>query len=234
MELKKSPQADLQNKRLLFFETGLSVSLLILIVAFGWGGAKAEPMVDFIPPDDPDIIQEIVAVTRYERRIPQPPQQRRIQSVSEILRIVENETEVVTEIDFEQFSDEPVSLEMTGGGKAEEKVDFGNEIYVKVEQEPQFRGRSWTSFHYWVHSQVTYPKAAIKNNIQGTVTVTFVIEKDGTVSNIEVVSSPNTLLSDEAVRVVKLSSTLWTPGKQRNTPVRSRMETPIEFSLESY
>lgn len=232
MELKKSPQADLQNKRLLFFEIGLLVSLLSLVIAFGWGGHNKEPMLTNFVPDEPDAIEEIIPVTRQERRMPTPPKrQQQIQIVSEILQIVKDETEILTEVKFEEFEEAPISIEIPGS-KVEETVDFGNEIYLKVEQEPQFMGRSWESFHYWVLRQVKYPKAAEKNKIQGTVKIQFVIEKDGSISNVEVTESPSPILSEEALRVVKLSSTHWTPGKQRNTPVRMRIEVPIDFSLE--
>lgn len=232
MELKKSPQADLQNKRLLFFEIGLCASFLIVVFAFAWNTKEVAVQIPVIEAELP-ITEEIVQITRQERRPMVPQKQQQVRIVSEILQIVKDDSEIVTEIEFDDFSEEIIVAEISGGGgtTAEEEVDFGDDIYVKVEDEPKFMGRSWESFNYWVARNIKYPKAAVKNNIQGQVKIRFVIEKDGSISNIEVVSSPNPILSEEALRVIKQSPAEWTPGKQRNTPVRVRFEIPVDFYL---
>ena len=233
MELKKSPQADLQNKRLLFFETGLCTAFLIVVLAFSWNQKEVtNPELPVIPEPAP-ITEEIVEITRQEPRPAVPQKQQQIRIVSEILQIVKDDSEIVTEIEFDDFSEEIIVADISAGGgsSTEEEVDFGDDIYVKVEDDPKFMGRSWESFNYWVARNIKYPKAAIKNNIQGQVKIRFVIEKDGSISNIEVVSSPNPILSEEALRVIKESPAEWTPGKQRNVPVRVRFEIPVDFYL---
>lgn len=231
MELKKSPQADLQNKRLLFFEIGLCVSFLIVVLAFSWNKKEIGAQVPLIEPELP-VTEEIIQITRQDRRPTVPQKQQQVRVVSEILQIVKDDSEIITEIEFDDFTEEIIVAEVSGGGSvAEENVDFGDDIYVKVEDEPKFMGRSWESFNYWVTRNIKYPKAAVKNNIQGQVKIRFVIEKDGSISNIEVVSSPNPILSEEALRVIKQSPAEWTPGKQRNNPVRVRFEIPVDFYL---
>ncbi len=71
---------------------------------------------------------------------------------------------------------------------------------------------------------------AEENNITGRVTIRFVIERDGSVSSVEALASPDKLLSDEAIRVVS-KSPKWTPGEQRGKKVRVAVIVPIDFRL---
>jgi TonB family protein len=101
-----------------------------------------------------------------------------------------------------------------------------------AEQMPTFQGGGLNAFRYWAQQRLIYPKEAIENNISGVVTVKYVVERDGSVSNIEIIGSPHKLLSDEAVRVVGLSPK-WTPGTQKGRPVRVYYILPLQFKLES-
>jgi protein TonB len=102
-------------------------------------------------------------------------------------------------------------------------------IFV-VEEQPKFEGGNLNDFSQWVYSKIVYPKAAVDKKIQGKVTVKFMVDKDGSVSGVEALSSPDQSLSDEVVRVVKMSPK-WTPGKQGGKPARVAFIMPIEFSL---
>jgi TonB family protein len=95
---------------------------------------------------------------------------------------------------------------------------------------PTFEGGDLTAFRRWVQERLVYPREAMEKNISGRVTVKYVIERDGTVSNIEPVASPDRLLTDEAVRVIG-SSPKWTPGMKGGKPVRVFYILPVEFSL---
>jgi TonB family protein len=102
-------------------------------------------------------------------------------------------------------------------------------MYV-AEEMPTFEGGDLNNFRNWVYGKIIYPKAAMEKKIQGKVTLKFVIERDGSVSNIEILSSPDQLLSDEAIRVMKLSPK-WTPGKQEGKPARVYYILPVDFAL---
>jgi TonB family protein len=102
-------------------------------------------------------------------------------------------------------------------------------IYIADEM-PKFEGGGLSDFRNWLMNRIVYPKDAVDKNIQGKVTLKFVVEEDGSVSNIEVLSSPDQLLSDEAVRVMKLSPK-WTPGKQDGKPARIYYILPVDFAL---
>jgi len=103
--------------------------------------------------------------------------------------------------------------------------------FFQVETSPKFEGSGeFVVFRNWVQSNLRYPVEAQTKGIQGTVFVSFVIETDGTLSNIEIMQSPNKLLSDEAVRVVS-SSPKWTPGMHSGTAIRVIFQMPVLFRL---
>ena len=110
---------------------------------------------------------------------------------------------------------------------AEEDVPF-----VKVEKMPKFMGGDLMTFRRWVQENLRYPQAAWEKNISGRVLLTFIIERDGTLTGIEVLQSPDRLLSDEAVRVVG-SSPKWTPGEQRGQTVRVKYTLPVDLRPSS-
>ena len=93
---------------------------------------------------------------------------------------------------------------------------------------PQFPGGS---VQKWIAKNVKDPMIAQENNIQGKVFVQFVIEKDGSVSDVKVARSVDPSLDKEAIRVVK-AMPKWKPGKQRGKPVRVSYTVPINFQLQ--
>ena len=109
-----------------------------------------------------------------------------------------------------------------------EQSVYNNEPFVKVEQMPSFQGGDLNTFRNWVQQNVHYPQIAQENGISGRVLVSFVIEKDGTLTNIQVLQSPDRSLSDEAARVLQ-KSPKWKPGKQRNQAVRVEYILPVDF-----
>jgi len=97
-----------------------------------------------------------------------------------------------------------------------------------VETMPTFKGGDLTEFRNWVGKRTRYPEAAIINKIRGTVFLTFIVEKDGSVSNVTVVKGVHPLLDDEAVKAIS-DSPKWSPGLQRGQPVRVRFQIPLDF-----
>lgn len=105
------------------------------------------------------------------------------------------------------------------------------EPFLVAETMPIFQGQDLKGFREWVQSQVRYPETALKNNIQGRVVLSFVIERDGSVSSIQMLQSPDKNLSDEARRVIA-SSPAWTPGKQHGETVRVKYTLPVDFRID--
>ena len=105
------------------------------------------------------------------------------------------------------------------------------EIFVTAEEMPTFQGGDLGKFRAWVMQHVKYPPIALENGIQGNVVVKFVVEKDGKLSNIQVLQSPDKTLSEAAIQVL-MKSPKWKPGKQRNKPVRVTYTLPISFQIK--
>lgn len=97
-----------------------------------------------------------------------------------------------------------------------------------VETMPTFKGGGLTEFRNWVFKRTRYPEEAIINKIRGTVFLTFIVEKDGSVSNVTVVKGAHPLLDEEAVKAIS-DSPKWAPGLQRGLPVRVRFQIPLDF-----
>ena len=106
-----------------------------------------------------------------------------------------------------------------------------DEPFLRAERMPIFQGGGVEKFRRWVMQNVKYPLIAQENGINGRVVLTFVIERDGRLTNIQVLQSPDQSLSDEAIRVIQRSPK-WLPGLQRNIPVRVQYTLPIIFGFE--
>lgn len=105
-----------------------------------------------------------------------------------------------------------------------------DEPFIIVETMPSFRGGGIDRFRDWVQKRTTYPEAAIEKKIRGKVVLTFIVETDGSVSNVNVVQGVDPLLDVEAVKAIQ-SSPRWTPGHQRGKPVRVRYIIPLNFAF---
>jgi protein TonB len=103
-----------------------------------------------------------------------------------------------------------------------------DEPFFLVEVMPSFKGGGLEKFRDWITKRTKYPQAAYDKRIRGTVFLTFIVEKDGSVSNVTVVKGVDPLLDDEAVKSIS-ESPKWTPGLQRGEPVRVRYSIPLNF-----
>lgn len=102
-------------------------------------------------------------------------------------------------------------------------------VFDVVEEMPQFPGGQIEMLKY-IMKNMKYPEQAMKEGIQGRVAVRFIVEKDGSISDVKPILSVHPLLNKEAVRVVE-SMPKWTPGKQNGKPVRVRFNVPVMFKL---
>ncbi len=110
-----------------------------------------------------------------------------------------------------------------------EKIEIDEPFFI-VEQMPLFQGGGLNTFRIWVQNRIRFPQIALENNIQGIVVASFVIERDGALTNIKILKSPDKSLSDEVVRILA-GSPHWEPGKQRNLPVRVSYTLPVVFNV---
>lgn len=104
------------------------------------------------------------------------------------------------------------------------------QVYEVVEQMPSFPGGKG-ALNLFLANNVKYPVAAAENGIQGCVRVGFIVECDGSLSNVKVERSVDPALAKEAVRVVK-AMPKWQPGKAKGSTVRVKFTVPIAFSMQ--
>lgn len=227
MEIKKSRKADLQNKRGLLLEIGLIVALLAVIVAFSY--TPSEHRIDKVDLNYGPIEEEMTDITIQDQKPPEMPKKVEMNVITDMLQVVTNDTKITTDVDFAEF-DESTEIVQQVVVKEEEIVE--EEIFVTAETMPSFMGGDLSVFRNWVQKQLNYPPIAQENGIQGKVIIQFVVEKDGRLTNVQVLSTPDRSLSEEAVRVLQLSPR-WSPGKQRNQPVRIKYTLPVDFRIQN-
>lgn len=215
MESKKNPKVSLENKKGMFFQIGLAVTLLAILIAFEWKSYdKTNYNLGDLNLDDME--EEIIPITRQEVKPPPPPP-----PPPEIIEIVEDEVEIEKELEIEETeTDEDEIIEI-------EEDD--EEFFMVVENMPEFPGGDLGLMKF-IQKNVRYPAIAKEYNITGKVYVSFIVDKQGNVTNVKIVRGVDKNLDAEAVRVVS-SLPKYKPGKQRGKAVRVMFTIPINFTL---
>ena len=228
MEVKKTPKADLENRRTLFTEIGLVVALLVVWGAFSY--STKEKAVASLGEDTQVVeVEDMVPIT--QETPPPPPEAPKIPVLSDQIDIVEDDIKV---------DDNFMSLE-DDANLGVEIMDYVEEVqeevveeeaipFQLVEEKPSFNGGDANEFSKWVNSKLQYPEIAKENGVQGRVTLQFTVNPDGSVSNVKVLRGVDSSLDKEAVRVVSMSPK-WKPGKQRDRAVKVTYTFPVIFQL---
>ena len=228
MEIKKSPEADLQNRKGLFFEIGLVIALAAVLGAFLYTPKeyRIEQVVSNVVVED----QQIVEVTRQEQKPPEQP--KKVEDAGGYRhsrrgdqRHQDHQRHQLRRV-HRGYGDHGSSVEV------EEEVIEEETPFIRVEKMPSFQGGDLNAFRNWVQGKLHYPQIAQENGISGRVVLSFVIEKDGTLTNIEVLQAPDRSLSEEAVRVLE-TSPKWEPGMQSNKAVRVKYTLPVDFQIRN-
>ncbi len=227
MKLKKSPKADLKNKRGLLLEIGLVLSLALVILAFAY--TPSEHRIEQVDMDYGPVEEEITEITRQDQKPPEPPKKVELKVMADLLQIVDNDTKVTTEVDFAEFDEDTEVIQTV---EIVEEVIEDDQPFLKAEKMPSFQGGDLTTFRNWVQSRLKYPQIAAENGISGQVILSFVIERNGKLTNIEVLRTPDRSLADEAIRVLNQSPD-WSPGLQRNKAVRVKYTLPVVFKIQN-
>jgi protein TonB len=228
MEAKKTPKADLENRRGLFLEIGLVVILAAVLVAFNVRKYDKEVKEVSTRTVDSEIDADILN-TPPEETPPPPPEEPEV--VATDLTVVENDAELTNEVGLINADDNAnrAQEEFTRVEVEEEEV-AEEEIFLVVEEDAEFPG-GLEALSKYLAENIKYPQLAKENNITGRVFVSFVVEKDGRVGNIKILRDIGGGCGAEAVRVVK-GMPRWKPGKQRGKPVRSQFNLPVNFNLQ--
>ncbi|MBO5406500.1 MAG: energy transducer TonB [Bacteroidales bacterium] len=231
MEIKKSPKANLENKKFMFMEVGLIVALLMVLGAFEW--STTETSVSILEEEVAVVIEEEQVPITQEEQLP-PPEVPKEPVMSDVIDIVDDDIKVEDNFLISTEDDASLGVEIKDYvvEQQEEEVVEEEEIpFAVVEQKPTFQGKDPNpGFTKWVFSKIVYPEIAKENGVQGRVTLQFTIDTDGSVRNVKVLRGVDSSLDKEAVRVVS-SSPKWQPGMQRNKPVKVKYTFPVVFQL---
>jgi len=232
MEIKKDPKVNLETRKTTYLLSGLVGALAILFVGLEW--ASTERRISNIAARTGEIEEEEEIQMTVQQNTPPPPPPPPAPEVFENIQQVEDDVEI-EEVEMQSLEDDDnvtidvVDLSAASGPSEEEEAE-ANQIFTVVEQNPEFSGGE-AALMQFIKKNLKYPAFAAENGIQGRVTLSFTVEKDGSIANIEVMRSPAEELSKEAIRVVS-SMPKWKPGKQRGKPVRVKYVLPVTFRLQ--
>ncbi len=223
IEIKKEKKKWIQTHHPLFLSIGLCISLLFVNAAFIWETEKTKPILEYS--ELQGNTNEVMDIPISKQPPPPPPKK-----MVELFVIKEVEEEVMDEIEINldvEISEESEIEEVVYEEVVEEeRVD---EVFSIVESMPSPYG-GISAFYDYVNENINYPKPALRMEISGRVFVKFIVEKDGSISGINVVKGIGAGCDQEAIRVLS-QAPKWEPGKQRGRPVRVSMILPIAFVM---
>ena len=230
METKKSNRANLEKKRSMFFQVGLLLALGLAFVAFEW---QVTPRISYVECDRfpiDDVTIDIPITHTPDPPLPAPPKH------SFALEIVNNEVvidhlpEIVIPVE-NGYNILPIDNFTKTEIIEEDEPDI---FCVSCVEEPAlFNGKPVEeTFRSYVSQNLTFPQIAVEHAIFGKVFVQFVVDQHGNAVDVKIVRGVDPLLDNEALRLIKTTSGMWTPGKQHGKPVKVRYTFPISFMLQ--
>jgi protein TonB len=227
MELKKIPQADLENERTTFFLLGFVVVWATLFVLFEWSNE------DSLSPDwegfstlyiEPEFRGEKEAVASSAVPATEPVSPKVIYEDYNVVK----ETPVVEET-IPNLPEQAGQVHETDIPLPEITHEVNGQVYTHPETMPQYPG-GYAELSRFIFNNIKYPASAISQKIQGAVWCSFIINKDGLISDIRVEQGVYISLDQEAIQVLKLMPP-WIPGTINGKPVRVKSYLPIVFQL---
>jgi len=224
---KKSSKGDLESKKRTFILIGLVVVLALVYAGFELFATQDRDDFVYEAEEEAIIIEDNVIAT--DKTPPPPPEPAPQQQQDVVLKIVSDQVKVTTNFSFSTEFIEDEEIEDFG------KIDIVEESIEEAppvrfaQQMPEFIG-GIEALYEFLQKNLEYPQSARENNIQGTVLIEFVVERDGSVSNVRVAAPLFPACDQEAARVVqKLPK--WKPGMHNNKPVRVYYNLPIKFTF---
>lgn len=231
MEVKKSRGADLENLRVQGFLLGLVVVLATLFVALEWNSSD-NGWAFFEADDDLEAEMELSPLKRDKDEIPMmlPQEQQVEQPKSEQLRLVDDDVELTFEPEPVERPEEQKDQKAVDEDKPE-VVDMYNEPvdFRVVEDLPQFPGGA-SEFMKWLTKNLKYPASAQKKQVRGRVVAQFIVNTDGSVSDLELTEHLEAACDREVLRVLRMMPN-WQAGVMNAKPCRTKVCIPIVFNL---
>ena len=229
MEIKKTPKADLENKKSTWLLVGYVIVLAFMFIAFEW--TKRDIKIDTSQAiTDLVFEEEIIPITEQpEQAAPPPPPA--APPIAETLTIVEDDADVEeTTIATSEETNQAVEIKYVPVAVEEEEPEEQT-IFEVVEQMPEFPNGGMAGLMQYLSKNIKYPTIAQENGTRGRVTVQFVVNRDGSIVDAKVLRGVDPYLDKEAIRVIS-SMPKWKPGMQRGKAVRVKYTVPVMFRLQ--
>ncbi len=226
MKPKKTKKADLEWKKPVFFQLGVFIALGLMLIMFEITGSREKEFHTFNFQGeliDDDIILPTENIDK--KVLPPQPALTKI----ELLRDGEKAVEIEN-LTYDAGITEGQIIEPYVPVEALPEPEVEDIPFEVVEVNPEFPGGNQALIKY-LKENIMYPKSAIEAGIEGKVIVEFVVERDGSITNISIFRGKGQILNEEALRVVK-SMPKWNPGQQRGKNVRVIFKLPIDFQLQ--
>ena len=231
MEIKKTAHADLERLRSKALLMGLVIATALFVVALEFSFSESDGLLDsdyldeiaedmeMMPPIEQDILPEAdkLALTQSDQLVV-------VESITDLEEKEEEPAELLTETEVVEEEAEEEKVESTPVDEVEEVVPLG-----ELEHLPQFPG-GMSALMKWLTNQLKYPESAKQSKISGKVVVAFMINADGSVSDVKVVKQIDPILDREALRVVKMMPR-WEPGISGGRACRTLVHMPVVFKL---
>ncbi|MDW8287053.1 MAG: energy transducer TonB [Flammeovirgaceae bacterium] len=224
---KKYYSVDLDKYSGLFRNIGLTISLAVCLAAFEFPSFEEQKLIDLGTVEAAP--EEQIEIPPTQQNTPPPPPQIKAPQIVEVKNEEEIKQEVQINMDME-MDQETVIEEVEKTTVEAPKEEVVDEIFEIVEEGAEPIG-GMSAFLKWVAENIKYPAQARRMNIEGKVVVQFVVDKDGSLTDIKVLRGIGGGCDEEAVRVLQKAAK-WKPGKQRGKPVKQRMSLPISFKLQ--
>ena len=232
MEVKKSRGADLENLRVQGFLLGLIVVLAAMFVALEWNSTDSG-WAFFETDDDLEAEMELSPLKRDKDEIPMmlPQEQKVEQPKSEQLNLVGDDVELTFEPEPVERPEDLKDQKDADDQDKPEVVDMYNEPvdFRVVEDLPQFPGGA-SEFMKWLTRNLKYPVSAQNKKIKGRVVAQFIVNTDGSVSDLELTEHLEAACDREVLRVLRMMPK-WQAGVMNAKPCRTKVCIPIVFNL---
>jgi len=234
MEQKKAPKADIERQRTTGFLLGLIFVLALFYVALEWNSAEGDDGIT--PLDLSELMHESELVPMSNEEVVTQLRDHQQEEKAEELRIVDDDVELAEPDSMPAVSadeDESVLSDLVAEDDkalASLEVDPLNPLNFHIAEElPQYPGGA-VEFMKWLTRNLRYPSLAQQRKVQGKVVTVFYVEKDGSISGLQVTQSLSPECDREALRVLAMMPK-WKPGIQHDQPCRTKVSIPIVFKL---
>lgn len=225
MRNEKSKFTSLEKKRFIFLEIGIILVLAAVLLAFNYRAYTDKTFLDFDRLPD-NTIEEFAPITVHPPAPPPvapPPPSTLINIVDDEIEVEHNFTIDVEDNQFDKADDFVPFI-------PEEVTEPEETVYIFPQKYPEYPGGEPARLQF-LRDNVKYPQMAREAGISGTVYVEFIVEPDGSITNVEVLRGPGGGIPDEAIRVTQLMPN-WEPGLQGGKKVRVQYRMAIKFVLQ--